>query len=470
MSKESRLLKNTGIIALGNMCTKFVSFFMLPLYTSLLSTAEYGTVDLIGTYVALMAVILTLQFEQGLFRFLIDIRDNKNTQKRYISTAFFTVFGLCIVFTIMAIPILLLLKYKYTFQLVIYVIGVSVNAIILQIPRGLGNNTLYAAGSCVSGVLNVLLNVLFIAVLKYGVNGMLLASIISIFVSNIFIAKCLHLHEYLSLRYIKKELFNDLLKYSFPLIPNTLCWWVVSASDRIIINIFLNVGANGIYSVACKFPSIFSMFSNMFQIAWTESAAVNVEEKGSEDYFQKIINQAVRFYSSCNIGIIAVMPFVFSILIKQGFVDAYFYIPILMTGAFFHSVADLYGSIYTAFKMTKEIAKTTLISAVLNIVINILFIKFIGIYAAAISTLLAYLIIAIYRHIDVQKKMKICISANYIILETIVYFIVFGAYYSQNIGIQIITLIALIPYCIWQNRNIILGILNSIQQKMRGNR
>ena len=191
------------------------------------------------------------------------------------------------------------------------------------------------------------------------------------------------------------------------MIPNTLCWWVVSASDRIIINFFLNIVANGIYSVACKFPSMFSMFSNIFQMAWTESAAINVSDFGSNKYFEKIINQAIRFYSACNIGVIVIMPFVFSILIKNDFVDAYFYIPILMTGAFFHSVADLYGSIYTAFKMTKEIAKTTLISAVLNILINVMMIRYIGIYAAAISTLMAYLVIAIYRHLDVQRKILV---------------------------------------------------------------
>lgn len=468
MSKESKLLKNTGIIALGNICTKFVSFFMLPLYTALLSTAEYGTVDLIGTYVMLIAVILTLQFEQGLFRFLIDVRNDKDLQMKYISTAFYTILGVCIFFSMIAIPILLIIKYSYTFQLVIYVVGVSINAIILQIPRGLGNNALYAAGSCVSGTLNVFLNVIFIALLKYGVNGMLFASIISIFISTIFISKSLHLHRFLHLNSIDRTLFNNLMTYSFPLIPNTLCWWVVSASDRIIINLFINVGANGIYSVACKFPSIFSMFSNMFQMAWTESAAVNVDEKGSNGYFQKIINQAIRFYSSCNIGIIAIMPFVFSFLIKKNFNNAYFYIPILMTGAFFHSVADLYGSIYTAFKMTKEIAKTTLISAVLNIVINILFIKFIGIYAAAISTLLAYLVIAVYRHLDVQKNMKIIISKRYILVETIVYSVVFATYYLRNKWIQLGVFILLIPYCIIQNRNMIQGMFSGIRGKIEG--
>ena len=466
MSKEGKLIKNTGIIAFGNICTKFISFFMLPLYTTILTTSQYGTVDLISTYVALIAVIVTLQFEQGIFRFLIDVRDSVNDQKEYISTSFFSVLGICLLFSLIAIPALLLVKYRYTFQLVLYVVGLSLNAVIIQIPRGLGNNVLYAAGSTVSGVLNVVLNVLFIAVLRQGVNGMLFASIISIFISSIFVSAVLHLNRYLSFKCIKRDTFNRLFNYSIPLVPNTLCWWVVSASDRIIINIFIDVAANGIYSVACKFPTIFSMFSNIFQMAWTESAAVNLKENDSQKYFQSVINQATRFYSSCNIGFIAILPFVFSILIKKDFIDAYNYIPILMTGAFFHSVADLYGSIYTAFKMTKEIAKTTIISAVLNIVVNVLFIKYIGIYAAAISTLIAYLVIAIYRHVDVQKSMKIYISRSYIFIECIIYLILFFSYYSKNIKIQILALFILIPYCIWQNKKILLVFIRKFRSSL----
>ena len=136
-----------------------------------------------------------------------------------------------------------------------------------------------------------------------------------------------------------------------------------------------------------------------------------------------------------------------------------------MTGAFFHSVADLYGSIYTAFKMTKEIAKTTLISAVLNILINVMMIRYIGIYAAAISTLMAYLVIAIYRHLDVQRKMKITISKKYLLMEIIIYILVFSVYYLKNGLLQIGIFAIVIPYYTWQNRNIIFGIIKGIMKK-----
>ena len=144
MSKESKLMKNTVIIAIGNICTKCISFFMMPLYTSMLSTEEYGTVDLIGTYVSLLAAILTLQFEQGVFRYLIEARQEAEKQKAFITTSLFTVVMMNVAFGIILIPILLMLHYQYTYFLVIWVIATSLNAIILQIPRGLGNNAIYA--------------------------------------------------------------------------------------------------------------------------------------------------------------------------------------------------------------------------------------------------------------------------------------------------------------------------------------
>lgn len=465
MSKESRLMKNTAIIAVGNICTKCITFFMLPLYTSILSTEEYGTIDLINTYVTLIVAVLTLQFEQGVFRYLIEARSDRESQKKYITTSLCTLVFLSFAFTAILTPVLLLLRYEFTIYLVLWVVIGMFNAIMLQIPRGLGNNTIYAIGSCISGSSNVLLNVLFVAVFAWGVRGMLLASIISLVISVIYIGVKLRLWQYVDLSKLDKKAFGNLAKYSLPLIPNQLGWWIINSSDRIIIKSFMSVAANGIYSVACKFPSVFSMAANIFQLSWTESASENVSAADREGYYQGIMMNSIRFYSSCNIGIIALMPFVFPVLVKADFVEAYYYIPILMTGALFHSVASLYGSLYTAFKMTKEIAKTMILSAVTNIVINVALINVIGLYAASISTVAAYILLTIARHTDIQKKVKIYIDKKYLFVEGVVYAAVFTAYYSKSTSVQIITLIILVPYCFYQNKKVIRQIVAVIQNK-----
>ena len=98
MSREKTLFKNTLIITIGKVCTQLITFFLLPLYTAILSTEEYGTVDLLNTLVSLLLPIVTFQVEQAVFRNLIDIRENEDAKKKIISTGIFSVILQCIVY------------------------------------------------------------------------------------------------------------------------------------------------------------------------------------------------------------------------------------------------------------------------------------------------------------------------------------------------------------------------------------
>ena len=89
MNKKKQLAKNTIIIFFGRVCTQLISFFLLPLYTSYLATKEYGTVDLIQTYVTLLVPIITLELEMSIFRFLIDSRKSVKETNKLISNNFF---------------------------------------------------------------------------------------------------------------------------------------------------------------------------------------------------------------------------------------------------------------------------------------------------------------------------------------------------------------------------------------------
>lgn len=469
MSKESRLIKNTAIIAIGNICTKCVSFFLLPLYTSLLSAEEYGTIDLINIYVSLLIIICTLQLEQGVFRYLIDARGNIHKEKGLITTILITICATSGLFLVISIPILESINYQYKVFLIINVIIGTLNYVMLQIPRGLGDNFIYAVGSFITGAATVILNVVFIAFLHLGVNGMLLASILALLISGFYLVIKLKIWNYIDLKHCKKIYFRSLLKYSIPLIPNTLCWWVVNASDRVIIKTFLGIAANGVYSVAYKFPTTYSTLSNIFQLSWTESASENIKDANRDQYYQTIMNQSMRLYSIINMVIIIIMPFVFEFLVKSEFVDAYYYIPILMMAAFFHSLANLYGSIYTAFKKTKEIAKTTIIAAVLNIVISCLFINYIGLYAAAISSMVAYIVITIMRHVDIQKYVNIVVPKKYILLEIVKYCIVIGVYYSKNIVIQSFVFILGTIYFLIENHSLFKSIVSKFLHRIKEN-
>lgn len=466
-SKETKLIKNTAIIAVGNMATKGISFFMLPLYTALLTTAEYGTVDLLNVCVTVIVCALTLQFEQGLFRFLIEVRGNKQQQIAYMSTGIFTILGITFVFSGLAYGILSAVSYEYKGLLIANIIVTVALSLLLQIPRGLGKHVTYTVCSFISGSCNVLFNVIFIAGFHWNVKGMLLATIFAQVTAGFYAGVSLKLHRDLSFSAFDKDKLRILLNYSLPLVPNTLCWWVVNASDRVIIKLFLGVSSNGIYSVAYKFPSLFTTVTNIFSLSFTESAAENVNDLERDTYYQTVLNQSIRFYSSVNLGIIAGLPLVFSYFVKNDFMEAFPYIPILLVASFFHSVANLYGSIYTALKRTKQIAKTTILSTVINVVADLVLIKGIGLYAAAISSTLSYIVITLVRHFDIKKTVTLAIDKKYMISEGLVYALVLFAYYSNNPVRNLYVFVLLIPYTILQNKHILFGISKALVTKVK---
>ena len=98
MNKNRELAKNTMILTIGKLCTQFVSFLLLPLYTSILNTNDYGVVDLFATYVSLLMPVVCFQLDQGLFRFMLDCRENDEEIKSLFSSLFSVVIIQSIIF------------------------------------------------------------------------------------------------------------------------------------------------------------------------------------------------------------------------------------------------------------------------------------------------------------------------------------------------------------------------------------
>ncbi len=441
MKREKQLAKNTLIVALGKICTQFASFLMLPLYTSYLSTEEYGSVDLLNTYTSLLIPILFFQMEQAIFRHLIDVRKDNESQKRYISNAVATVGVQSLIFSVIYILVNFLIDSPYKHFLAANVVMMGISHLLLQICRGLGDNLKYSIASVVSGLTSILLNVLFIAGWHWGAYGMLAASLIGNAASILFIFFAKKIYRYFSPKYLSRATVKELWKYSIPLIPNQLSWWIINASDRTVIYVALGEAFNGIYSAANKFSSIITTVFNIFNLTWAESAALHIKDGDADDFFTKITANTVKLFSSLCLGVIACMPFVFPILIRgEKFADAYYQIPILLLSTVFNIFVSLMGSVYVALKKSKEIAKTSTYAAIINLAVNIALVKFIGLYAASISTVVAFFAMSIYRYIDVQKYVRIRLSKKLILGLLVAATGILTSYYLNILWLNIITL------------------------------
>ena len=467
MHRERTLAKNTAIVAIGQICTKFISFFLLPLYTAVLTAKEYGTVDLFNTYISLLLPIVFFQIDQAVFRFLIDIRKNEQKKKVYLSTSTFFVLFQTILYIFVYLIISIFIKSKYKYFLASNVVVAMFSNFVLQVSRGLGDNATYSKGSLITGTGTIILNVLFIAVLKMGASGMLLGVLLANAICAIYVFFKKKLYTYISLSSFDIKTLKELLAYSFPLIPNQLSWWIVNVSDRTIVSIILGVTMNGIYSAANKFSSICVTFYNIFSLTWTESAALHFNDSDSTQYFSNILNTILKLFSSMCFFVISIMPFAFKFFIKGAeYNSAYFQIPILMIATLFTILVSFLGSVYISLKKSGEIAKTSIYAAIINILINIFLIKIIGLYAASISTLISYMSMTIYRYIDVQKYLKIQIEKKFIFFSTIVCCFITFTYYLNNFILNIVSLVLIFIYSFNYCHSLILKIFVVLKQKI----
>lgn len=467
MSKGKDLAKNTAIVSIGKICTQLITFFLLPVYTAILSNEEYGVVDLLNTLTSLLLPIVTLQIEQGIFRYLIDCRENNEKQIKLITTIirFMIIQSIACIVIFLCVSPFIHNEYKY-FLMANLLMGIF-SSLLLQICRGLGDNATYAIGSFITGAFTVVLNVIFIVAFRWGAYGMLGAIAISNFICAVYIFLKRKIYKYIKPKQFDKTILKEIIKYSVPLIPNMISWWIVSASDRTIISAVIGIAQNGIYSAANKFSGVFTTLYSVFNLTWTESASININSEDRDEFFSKILDFVIRFFGCLCLGTIAVMPFVFNILINEKFAEAYYQIPILILGSVFNILVSFVGSIYVAKKLTKEIAKTSIISAVINIFVNIALIKSIGLYAASISTVIAYALMFIYRWIDVKKYVKFNVNKILMFALTIMYGVTIFTYYLKNSMISVIVLVIVVVFAIITNLNSVSYLKQIVKDKIK---
>lgn len=464
MNKKKKLIKNTIIILLGKTCTQFLSFLLLPLYTASLQSNELGTSDIITTYVSLFVPVITLQLEMAVFREMIDIRKNENQKKELISSATYGIlFNLII--CILAYNII---GHFINIPFKNYILSVIICTIIsnyfLQIARGNGDNIGYSIASVIAGISTLLSNIIFILVLDFKIEGILLSTAIGNFLAACFLFLRCKIYKFINSNNISKQQLKKLLKYSIPLVPNGLIWWIINASDRTLITIFLGVSSNGIYAVANKFSNILIQVFNVFNLSWAESASIHIQDNDKNNYFSDTFNMTIKLFMSICILLTTSLFFIFPIMVNKEFNDAYIYIPLLLLGMIFNIIVSFMGSIYVALKKTKEVAKTSLYASILNIVTNILLIKKIGLYAAAISTIIAFLAMAIYRYIDVQKYVKLKLDYKMLVKLFILLIITSIICFIRENIISIISLIFVTFYLLHINKEILLQTKNIIKK------
>ena len=412
--KYKKLIKNTAIFTIGSFGSKLLSFFIVPLYTYVLSTSEYGRIDLFTTAISLMLPFTTLLMQEAVIRFV----SSKEIEEAESISNSFLVFCYGVIVVLAFRPL-----YYHGFQFGEYT-DIYVFALILNTYNSIFSQHLRAVGKTVAfsinGIINTAVflsgNLIFLFVLDMGMIGYFYSMLISQFVCAVHVTICGRLFHNFSIKKFDINILKEMLRYSVPLIPNSLMWWIMNAGDKYIINCFLGDSANGIYSVSMKIPTIISMAYNIFMQAWQLSAIEENDKEGNSDFYNSVFAMLSVMMGLLSAGIIMGVYPAFSILLNESYLSAWKYVPYLCIATIISCFATFAGTTYIVAKKSTKAFTTTLLGAVINLLLNFLLIKNLGLYGVAAGTACGYFAVLMVRFRDMQIDLKISLDYRRFIL------------------------------------------------------
>ena len=398
-------------LTVGQFGTKLLSFFLVPLYTSVLTSAEYGTYDLYSVTVSLLIPILTLNIADSTTVFLLD-KDSPREGIVSVSLKYYASSVLLFAALVCANRILGLFPLLNTypaFLLLMFALS-GLSQLLLNFARGFDRIKDVAVSGVLCSTVMIALNIVLLIPLRMGLSGYYLAFIGGAFAQSAYLCVSLKIFRFIRTGRQDKKLKKDMLAYSCPMMLNSVSWWVNSVSDRYAVTWLCGIVQNGIYSVAYKIPSILNMFQGIFSQAWTLSAVQDFDRDDRGGFFSKMYG----LYNACmtclcSLLIACARPMA-RLLYANDFYAAWRFVPFLLVASVFGALSGYLGGIFAAVKDSKSFAASTVAGAALNIVLTVALVWLMGTIGAAIATAAAYILVWAMRMRRAKRIMRLNVA------------------------------------------------------------
>lgn len=404
-SKYSYLIQNTLLLTFASFGSKLLSFFLVPLYTNVLSTVEYGISDIITTSSTLLVYVLTLHIGSAVLRFGID--KNEKSSRVFLYGAKID----CVACVILSIGILAaysfrLFDWKGYFYIFLWLIFVTetFETLVNQYLRAIDKVRVMAISSLLGTALRLISNLFFLLVLNWGILGYLISLVIGPAVAVIYaMVHILPLKKEEIVPGYEKRLHSDMIRYSIPAMFGQLGWWMNNSLDKYFVVWLRGPALNGVYSISYKLPSVMSMVCNIFGQAWGISAIKDFDKDDTDNFFKNTYELYNFVLVVCCSILILINVFIAKILFAKDFFEAWKYAPVLIIAMLFNGLSSFWGGIFNAVKKNAVIAWTTVTAGIINCIFNIILIPNFGAMGAATATLISFYFLWGLRYLSSRK-------------------------------------------------------------------
>lgn len=401
MNRSKYLIKNTAIFAIGNLGSKLINFFLIPLYTNVLTREQYGVTDLVFTVCSIAIPVITLNISEAIMRFALDEDANYNSIMSIGVSTILVSFGSSLI--ILAVASLYAPIAPYRIYVYGYAIAYGACEISICYLRGKEKLMAYSISNIIRTFAIAVFNIVCLLVLKMGVPGYLLAHILANVVTTLFAFITGNVGDVVRHFSFDRVLFKKMVMYSIPLIPTSFMWWIINSSDRLMITSMVSIAASGVFAVSSKIPSLISFISTIFNQAFSYSAIHEESSVDRVDFNNTIFDYLFGMVTVFGVAVLGMLKVFMKFYVSEEFYEAWFYTPPLIVGTCVLVLGTFFSVSYTVNKDSMGFLKSGALAAIANVILNFTLIPILGPWGAAFATFVSYCIVFVYRYFDIKK-------------------------------------------------------------------
>lgn len=476
MNKYKRLGFNTLLVFIGNAGSKLIGLLMLPFYTRWLSAEDFGTYNLIFIYSSFLVGLVTLSIAESIFIFPKSV--SKPEQKEYFTGG--------VVFFVMAYSLTGVIFYfirsiltgygldnsitQYTWIIYVFIGLFFIQAYLQQFTRSIDKIKIYSASGLVLTI--SIACYAFLLIPSFGLKGYIMSQVAAYLTAILFTLFTSKAYKYFSISYFAKSKLMQMLKYSVPLMPNGVMWWLISSLNRPVLENYLGKGAVGIFAVANTFPSLMTTLFTVFSISWQISV---LEEFGKDDFksfYNRVLKVVFAVLTLISCGLALSSNLIIELMVDEKFYEAWKYIPLLTFAVLFSSLSSFVGMNFSASRESKYYFYSSIWGALVSVIFVIVLVPTFGIWGASITVVLAHFSMAISRIIYSWKYVQISSKGSYVGMILINVFIIITVLMIENVyakmGLVLLLAMGFI-YINWSLKDDLMLLLNIVRKKKRNN-
>lgn len=454
------MAKKILIYGLGIFFSKIIVFLLIPIYTRCFSTTDYGYYDVLVTNLTMLVSIAFIEVWSGTLRFMFDYENPYKPIKAVIKIIPF----LGIFYFIGILILSFIMDIKYPIVTVLFGLSYFLFTIYNSICRGLQKNVDYIISGVISATFSSVLSIICVVLLKKGIVYVLISQTLGYLLASLYVEIRTKALRYSLCEKAETVVSKEVVKYCFPLMINSFSFLFLGTYNKNYILKVLGESASGYYAFILKFSSILSIIISIFTLSWQEVAFQN---SNSEDRAKKYTYYLNGFIKIVGLSIPLYCIFLYKacpIIGGKQYIESVQYIPLSILATFIAEFSGILSILIAVNKKTTPILISTVVGAIVNVILMQITVNCLGINAASLSLLIAYIFIGTIRYLCGKKHTGAIIKPRNFLIMCIEMLCVIITYNIQNDVILYILFCFCLIIAFVINKDTIIIALNKIKK------